>query len=660
MNGQTSVDPEIGERVRAAAARLQYRPNQTARNLSIGRTQTIALVVPDLSNPFFQAIQRGLTRAAEADGYSVLVAEAPDGERERVVARDARHRCDAVVLAAPRMDARSLDLLLGQIEPSVLINRRSTHPGVSTVVVDYHRGVHLLLEHLESLGHQDFLYVDGPSGSEAHRERLDAMHGYQAANPRIRVRSFVGGETMNEGYEVAEQVLASGATAVLAFNDLLAYGILARLNEVGVDVPGDLSITGFDDIDLSRFAVPSLTTARQDEAALAKTAWKQLCRRIDAGRASAGAPAGTEPIDPTSDESASATQAPAFREIAELADPEHVVLTPDLVIRDSTGRVPPARVVAPRSATSFRTKADAEAPDLPPLWKREGQDWLLLHGGEALAVQATGAGMSPVQSPRPHLHPVRTLQGRLMTVSNPVDHRHHFGASLTVPDVNGTSYWGGRTFVEGQGPTLLANHGLQVIRGVDAVETGRELAEDLVWRDQDRRDLLNERRRLGAFLLPDGEGWGLAWRSSLMADFVDLTIASPAVHGRAGAGYGGFFWRLPTPDETRILVEDGTGESAAHGSTSPFVIVQRRHDEDWTSLILLQDREVQGRIDPWFVRVQDYVGAASSLAWDAVREVPRGGSLEVDVTAGLLDRQATAADVDLLRSARAQAEGEIA
>lgn len=621
LNGRTSVDPSIGARVREAADRLQYRPNLTARYLSTGRTYTIALVIPDLGNPMFQAILRGISRTAEADGYSVLVAEAPSPEREAATARDARRRCDAVVLVAPRMDDVTLEELVEQISPVVLVNRRSAHPRIASVGIDYTAGMRQLVQHLEDLGHRDLLYVAGPPRSAANRERLRALNALTDANPAMSLRTIQGGSMMSDGFQVAEQVLDSGATAALAFNDLSAFGLLARLNELGVAVPGDLSVTGFDGIALTRYAVPSLTTVAQEELDAGAAAWALLAPHIE-GTRSDGADGSTAP--------------------------GHVLLEPQILVGDSTGRVPPSRVPSRPSGPSAAATTGIDRTDKPLGWVREGRDWTLLHGGTLLTVATSGASMAPVHSPRPHLHPVRSLGGHAMTVTNPVDHRHHFGLSLALSDVNGTTYWGGRTYVEGQGPTLLSNQGRQESLSEELAENGRDLHAEVRWRRHDGTELLLEHRRIGAFLLPDHRGWGLTWASRLEADRGDLHLTSPATRGRHGAGYGGLFWRLPSADETRILVREGRGESVAHGSTSDFIVISRRHGTDWTSLLMVQDEQAQGRIDPWFVRLMDYVGVGTSLAWSEPRDIPASQSLDVRVRAAVLDQLVEADEVDAL------------
>lgn len=313
LNGSTRVDPGIAIRVREAAGILRYRPNLTARNLSTGRTLTIALVIPDLGNPMYQAILREISRTAEADGYSVLIAEAASPEREATIAREARRQCDAVVLVAPRMDDQVLDELVEQISPVVLVNRRTTGPRFASVGIDYAAGMAQLVEHLVGFGHRDLLYVSGPPRSVANRERLTALHALVDADPALTLRSIRCGSGLADGYRVAAEVLDSGATAVLAFNDLVAHGLLTRMHELGVDVPRDLSLTGFDGIELSRVLNPHMTTVGQEELDAGTVAWTLLRRRIQRSEAQ-----GRPEQDDARDD---------------------VLLEPQIIIGDSTGPV---------------------------------------------------------------------------------------------------------------------------------------------------------------------------------------------------------------------------------------------------------------------------------------------------------------------------------
>jgi LacI family transcriptional regulator len=614
MNGQANVATDMAERVRAAAAALQYRPSTMARGLSLGRTNSVALVVPDLGNPMFQQILRGAVAAAEPFGFRFLVAEtAEHADAEAEIALEARLRCDALILAAPRSTEAVLRELLPQVEPAVLINRDVPGLDVPTVRVDYGAGVHSVVDHLVALGHRELAYAAGPRASASHALRARALEEARERHSSLRVTTVACGSTVDDGYRVADEVLASGATGVVAFNDLVAFGLLARLNETGVDVPGDISIAGFDDIELARYGTPSLTTAAVPQAELGRRAWGLLHQLV------------SDRADPPRAGRASPSEGP--------------LVMPGLVVRSSTGPVPPARrLPAPSSDRAGRERTAALGARAT--WAATDDGWALTAGEQPLTRYAEGDTMPAVHSPRPHLHPLHSLGGVAMTQTTPTDHRHHYGVSMAVADVNGTTYWGGRTFVRGQGPTLLSNQGRQHTESTEIVDGGATLSSQVRWTDERGRDQLVERRRLTGLLLPEVEAWVLGWSSRLHANDADVAIGSPATSGRPGAGYGGLFWRLPFADESSVLAADADSEVRAHGSRSPWIAIVRRHGDAWTTLLLVQP----GDVDPWFVRVADYVGAGPALAWDATRRIDAGSSLDVDLVAAVVDRRLSAAD----------------
>jgi LacI family transcriptional regulator len=609
MNGQVTVAADIAERVRAAAEQLEYRPSTVARSLSLGRTNSVALVVPDLGNPMFQQILRGAVAAAEPFGFRFLVAETVENAAaEAEMALEARLRCDALILAAPRSPEPVLQELLARVEPVVLINREVARPDVPTVRVDYAAGIHSLVDHLVALGHRELAYAAGPRASASHAVRVRALEAARERHPSLRVTTVPCGSTVDDGYGAADAVLASQATAVVAYNDLVAFGLLARLNEIGVDVPADISVAGFDDVELARYANPSLTTVAVPQADLGRRAWGLLHALIASRSAATEPPRHTRPR------------------------PESPLVLPGLVVRSSTGPVPPARRLSMVSSDRAGLVKTATPGD-PATWSRVGDGWALAAGEQPLARYADGASMPGVHSPRPYLHPVHSLGGIAMTQVTPADHRHHYGVSMAVPDVNGTTYWGGRTFVRGEGPTLLPNHGRQRIVAASVQDQGATLSHEVRWTDERGTDQLLEERRLTGVVLGEVEAWALRWSGRLQAGGTDVVIASPATNGRAGAGYGGLFWRLPFADETTVLTAEGAGE--AHGSRSPWLAIARRARRAWTTLLLVQS----GEVNPWFVRVADYVGAGPALAWETTRTIPAGSSLPLALTAVVVDRR---------------------
>jgi LacI family transcriptional regulator len=286
MNGSKTVDAALAERVREAAASLGYTASPLARSLVLGTTQTIAVVVPDLGNPTFQGALRGLSDGASEQGYHVLVADSHEqADEERVLALDARRRCDGIVLCAPRMPEEELAALLPLLAPAVVINRvpeplavgNGQEPAsVPSVVADYEAGLTGLLQHLYSLGHRNMLYLAGSSQASSNQSRLAAIRDFQASNPDATITTSPCGVGFEDGHGSAQVVVDSGATAVLAFNDLVAMGLLSALGERGIRVPQDVSVTGFDDIPFARYTTPPLTTATIPVEQLGQQAWHRL------------------------------------------------------------------------------------------------------------------------------------------------------------------------------------------------------------------------------------------------------------------------------------------------------------------------------------------------------------------------------------------------
>ncbi|WP_431977911.1 DUF6807 family protein [Propioniciclava coleopterorum] len=607
MNGQTTVDPVLAERVRRVASELAYHPSSAARSLSLGRTQAIAVLVPELGNPMFQRIVEGIMESASAAGYRVLVTETgPDPDLELQMARDARARCDAVLWVSPRATDEALVPTLAEIQPALVVGRPAGSavcpPGLT---IDYRAGIHIAVDHLIGLGHQDIVYLGGPAESSGDRARRDAWEEVQADHPYLRVVSLRAGYQMQDGFEAAPRVLDTGASAVVAFNDLVAFGLLSHFGQVGVSVPRDVSVVGFDDIDLAGFALPALTTLGVGHRALGDLAWQQLAGLLTGSEQPAGAP-----------------------------------FAPRLVARNSTGAAPAAKSRAAHQRQRGRAA-------IPPQWRTTAGREALLAGDLELAAYHDGSGMPTVHARRPYLHPLRTLGGRVVTAAHPENHRHQYGLSLAPPEVNGTSFWGGRTYVPGSGATLLPNHGQQIVQDHRVVE-GDEAAleERLAWLTQTGEVLLEEQRKLSASLLPDGGGWALTWRSVLTASSGDLTFSSPGVRGRPGAGYAGLFWRFAEGRVERLIAPDGEGEPAINGRVVPWVAGVNAQDP-----LTVVFTQLPGEERPWFGRTSDYTGLGPSLAWDRPLTLPAGESLTLGLRVLLLDALLDRDEIDELTRA---------
>lgn len=285
MNGRFVGEPAVAARVQASAAELDYSPSPLARGLALGVTRTIAFVVPDLANPAFQAMLSSLSKTAARDRYRVLVADtAEEPADEPTIAAEIRRRCDAIVLCAPRMPEEELRRLVGELTPLVLINRAAPDPAVPSLSIDYRAGVRQLVSHLYGLGHRRLVYVAGPPTSASDAERRRGLLAFAAEHPEVTIEQIPGGAGVEEGRRASAAVRSTGATAALAFNDLVAIGLLGGLGELGVRVPQDVSVTGFDDIPFARHTTPPLTSASVPHAELGVQAWVRL-RSLIAGEA---------------------------------------------------------------------------------------------------------------------------------------------------------------------------------------------------------------------------------------------------------------------------------------------------------------------------------------------------------------------------------------
>jgi len=266
--------------------------------------------------------------------------------------------------------------------------------------------------------------------------------------------------------------------------------------------------------------------------------------------------------------------------------------------------------------------------------------------GRTVATYVDGADLDPVLAPRPHLHPVRTLGGRVVSDAVPADHRWHLGVGVAVQDVDGGNFWGGRTYLRGSGYTWREDHGRIAHDGFDSRDASG-FTERLRWVAAGGEVVLHERRTVVARRWVDSASDG--WELELVTELGNATprtvrLGSPATNGRTGAGYGGLFWRLPpaTEPDVRAGGTDGeaAGEDAVHGLVAPWVTWTERGPDPFTLALVGTDPATAA--DPWFVRVGGYPGIGSQLAAVDPVPVPSRGTVSrgwcVLVADGPLDR----------------------
>ena len=253
------VAPNTLAKVLDTARGMGYRPNLAARGLVTGRTGIIGLIVPDLENPFFASVTKGVQSRARTSGYAVIIADSDeDPSQEEELARTLSKQVDGLVMCSPRAPTSVVaELALGC--PLVLVNRE--WGDIPTVKIDNLEGVRQAMVHLRALGHRTIAWVGGPSRSWSNTQRLAALHTVTALHPDtefIDLGSFQ--PYVSGGVAAADLVIASGATAVLAYNDLVAFGLLKRLRLRGIRVPEDISVVGVDNIPMSALTTPALTS----------------------------------------------------------------------------------------------------------------------------------------------------------------------------------------------------------------------------------------------------------------------------------------------------------------------------------------------------------------------------------------------------------------
>lgn len=246
------------QRVLAVADDLGYRPNPHAKALLSGRTKTIAMVVSDITNPHYFELIRGAEMRARAAELTLILINAEESPRnEYTQVQRLIGSVDGFLLAASRMPDENL-IDLARARPVVLLNRQS--PGLASVGLEHAEGCAQIVQHLSSLGHAELVYLAGPQTSwmAAHRWTELRRRAADLGVTAHRLGPYM--PTVANGAAAADAAVGTGATAVVAHNDLLAIGVLKRLIERGIGVPDEMSVVGFDDIFAAALCSPSLTT----------------------------------------------------------------------------------------------------------------------------------------------------------------------------------------------------------------------------------------------------------------------------------------------------------------------------------------------------------------------------------------------------------------
>ena len=279
LNGKGPVREATSRRVIETAQALRYSPHGAARSLSIRRTNTIGLLLPDLHGEFFSEVIRGIDAEARRTGYHLLVSgfHSDQGEMKSVLGA-MRGRVDGLIVMSPD---RNGDTLWGQLPlgiPTVLLN--SVGELARTITIDNYGGAVAMVRHLRSLGHQRIAFIKGPDENADASERL---RGFREAAGETAHREIPGDFSEEAGHAAARELIADlpRPSAIFAANDAMAIGALSALREAAIAVPGEIALAGFDDIPIARYVTPPLTTVNVAIAELGRRAFEHLEQRLN-------------------------------------------------------------------------------------------------------------------------------------------------------------------------------------------------------------------------------------------------------------------------------------------------------------------------------------------------------------------------------------------
>jgi LacI family transcriptional regulator len=298
LSGSVPARPETRERVLAAARELDYRPSGIARALKRQETRTLGLVVTDITNPFYPQLVRAVESAAHERGYGIVLANGGDDAARELEHLDLliERRVDGIVIVSSRMTRRHAERLQGAAVPVVLVNDTVAGSGLPTVTTAHRRGARLAAEHLIGLGHRRIGHIGAPADQAASGQRRlgvrDALRAAGLGEPLVAI----GDGGVAGGAQAAEALIVAGITGIVAYNDLTAIGALRALRRAGIGVPEQVSVVGFDDIDLAAWTDPPLTTIRQPIDALSRWAVDHLVDLLGgAGDGGSSSPAVLQP-----------------------------------------------------------------------------------------------------------------------------------------------------------------------------------------------------------------------------------------------------------------------------------------------------------------------------------------------------------------------------
>jgi len=282
VNGTAPVAERTEQRVRKAIEHLGYYPNSHARTLGSGKSQMYGLIISDITNPFFPEVVKYFEQIAVEHGQEVLIANTNyQPERMKIcVRRMLERKVDGVAIMTSEMEPELIQVLKNRGVPIVFLDTGDVGSQISNILIDYDHGVGIAIDHLTSLEHRRIAFISGPPSLASARIRQQAFLAALHGKGLKCVDEYIGtGNHRIEGGQAAMERMLDlrvKPTAVLASNDLTAIGVVRAIHAAGLRVPEDISVVGFDDIELSSFLEPPLTTVRVSRAEIGTRAFTAL------------------------------------------------------------------------------------------------------------------------------------------------------------------------------------------------------------------------------------------------------------------------------------------------------------------------------------------------------------------------------------------------